>query len=64
MSRLGRERALYRLVLGMPDQADLLALLMNREARIDPALVCVDLMAMRTQVSAPMPESWASRRRA
>lgn len=48
MSRLARERALYRLVLGMPDQADLLALLMRRNAEaIDPALICLDLMAMR-----------------
>lgn len=48
MSRLGRERALYRLVLGMPDQADLLALLMTRDAeKIDPRLICVDLAALR-----------------
>lgn len=48
MSRLARERALYRLVLGMPDQADLLALLMSRDSeKIDPKLVCIDLAAMR-----------------
>jgi hypothetical protein len=48
MSRLARERALYRLVLGMPDQGDLLALLMSRDTeKIDPRLVCIDLAAMR-----------------
>jgi hypothetical protein len=50
MSRLARERALYRLVLGMPDQADLLALLMSRgSTSIDPMAVCIDLTAMKAR---------------
>lgn len=53
MSRLARERALYRLVLGMPDQADLLELLMSRESTsIDLKAVCVDLMAMKARSQA------------
>ena len=47
LARLQRERALYRLVLGMPDQADLLDLIAAEEAW-DPERVrraCLDLSA-------------------
>jgi hypothetical protein len=47
MLALSRERAVYRLALGMPDQADLIALLLSRDqdATLDPAEVCLDLAA-------------------
>jgi hypothetical protein len=45
---LARERALYRLVLGMPDQADLLAHLASHVKDIDAEAVrqaCLNLCA-------------------
>ena len=51
LARLNRERALYRLVLGMPDQADLLELIAADEAW-DPKKVretCLDLSAWKEQ---------------
>jgi hypothetical protein len=52
MRRLGRERALYRMVIGMPDQADIMDLLMTGHGdAIDPADVCIDLAAMRRESS-------------
>lgn len=47
LARLNRERALYRLVLGMPDQADLLELIATREAWDNDTIeaACLDLSA-------------------
>ena len=47
LARLYRERALYRLVLGMPDQADLLELISTRESWSPEMVesVCLDLSA-------------------
>jgi hypothetical protein len=50
MARLARERALYRMMLGMPDQADLLNLLMSRNPDpVDVPRVIVNLMALRAE---------------
>jgi hypothetical protein len=48
MLALSRERAVYRLALGMPDQADLIALLLSRgqDSTLDPAEFCLDLAAL------------------
>jgi hypothetical protein len=47
LATLAKERALYRLVLGMPDQADLLELIEAREMWDDETVrrACLDLSA-------------------
>jgi hypothetical protein len=50
MRRVGRERALYRMVIGMPDQADLMDFLVATDGEsIDPENVYIDLAAMRRE---------------
>jgi len=50
MAALSHERAIYRIALGMPDQADLIGLLTSRTsgASLDIEAVCLNLMAFRT----------------
>jgi len=49
MASLARERAVYRLALGMPNQVDLVALLISRGGGVvdNPEEVCLDLSAFR-----------------
>ena len=57
-AKLHRERALYRLVLGMPDQADLLELIAARESWDNNTIreACLDLSALsRSKLQTPQP---------
>ena len=55
LARLQKERALYRLVLGMPDQADLLELIATRKAWDSKTIrqACLDLSALSRLESEP-----------
>jgi hypothetical protein len=54
-AELAEERALYRLVLGMPDQADLLSYLSSHVSSIDAEAIrqaCLNLCAFDRSVNA------------
>jgi len=56
MAALARERAVYRLALGMPDQADLVALIVSRGARaeVDAGRICLNLAAFGQPMQRPL----------